>query len=501
MALLRRTEALAIAALSATVLAQADRPNLVLDGGFEKVREVSVGQDSYIRKAVHSGVDLGSTGPVVRLPASRSLFAQCKRLIVVEGVPGREVRTGRRAILLNGSFYLTTRVPADAGDVFMARFYAKGKGTARLILSVRNEAGRQIAQVVPRPCPVKGQEWTRIEHRLDTTEHQGLADVVPRLETRGDVYIDDLSLVKIRSAEDSAGQAFFPIAFATRADGSVSVDGRLEEDCWRGASRNGPFRQIYNNSKASEPLTFFQVAYDEAKVYFGMHARESDADCLKPIATERDASPKGGDVEIFVDTNCNRSSYYQLRASLAGSQCDLFMKDLKWNGNWDAGVHVGGKGYSMEIAIPFADLESGAPEAGSLWGLNVCRNRKGALPYSSTWAAVGGAFHRPGKFNTLIFGTIEEWWARQMRICGHLRADLEARLDQLPSSDARIAAKLKCAAEWERRMAAPGDSILPSSPEFMALYEEVQSLRDRLQAIAEEAEMATAIGRSVARSK
>ena len=491
---LRRAGTLLAAVLSAAAGAQTSRPNLALDGGFEKVREVSVGQDRYMRRAIQSGVDLGNRGPVVRLPASWSLFAACKRLIVVEGEPGREVRTGRRAILLSGSFYLTTRVPADAGDVFMARFYAKGEGTARLILSVRNETGRQIAQVVPRPCPVRGQEWMRIEHRLDTMEHQGMAEVVPRLETRGDVYLDDLSLVKIRSAEDSAGLAFFPIAFATRTDASVTVDGRLDEDCWRRAARNGPFRQIYDNSKTSEPLTFFQVAYDEANVYFGVNARESDADSLKPVPTERDASPKGGNIEIFVDTECNRSSYYQLIANTAGSQCDLFMKDRAWNGDWDVGVQIGGKGYTMEIAIPFAAVEGGVPEPGSPWGLNVCRNRKGALPYSSTWAAVGGAFHRPGRFNTLIFGTIAEWWARQMRICGRLRADLRA-------SDARIAAKLKRAAEWESRLAAPDDSIFPGSLELMALHEEVQSLRDRLQAIAEEAEMATAIERSVARSK
>jgi len=175
-----------------------EKKNLVPDGGFEEVREVLISSDEYFFKAIENGVELTKEGPFVIIPSNFSQFAGgCKKLKVIEGEEGKEVHTGKRAILLSdGTFYLRASSDAKTGDVFVARFYAKGKGKVRLILHLTNREGKYYAQAVPNPFPVDKDEWVLVEQRLDTKDNPDLAKIWARLEATGEVYIDDVSLTK-----------------------------------------------------------------------------------------------------------------------------------------------------------------------------------------------------------------------------------------------------------------------------------------------------------------
>ncbi|HOL23030.1 MAG TPA: hypothetical protein PLQ41_09300, partial [bacterium] len=156
-----------------------EKKNLVPDGGFEEVREVLISSDQYFFKAIESGVELTKEGPFVIIPSNFSQFAGgCKKLKVIEGEAGKEVHTGKRAILLSdGSFYLRATSDAETGDVFIARFYAKGKGKVRLILHLTNKEGKYYNQAVPNPFPVETDEWVLVEQRLDTKDKPDLAKI------------------------------------------------------------------------------------------------------------------------------------------------------------------------------------------------------------------------------------------------------------------------------------------------------------------------------------
>ncbi|MCM8762152.1 MAG: hypothetical protein NC905_06555 [Candidatus Omnitrophica bacterium] len=175
-----------------------EKKNLVPDGGFEEVRQVIISSDQYFFKIRESGVELTEEGPFVIIPSNFSQFAGgCKKLKVIEGEEGKEVHTGKRAILLSdGSFYLRAESEAETGDVFIARFYAKGKGKVRLILHLTNKEGKYYSQAVPNPFPVDTDNWISVEHRLDTKDKPDLAKIWARLEATGEVYIDDVSLTK-----------------------------------------------------------------------------------------------------------------------------------------------------------------------------------------------------------------------------------------------------------------------------------------------------------------
>ena len=485
---------LAAAALCpGVVLCGETSEDLVRDGGFEEVREVSVGLDAYVLKHIQNGLDLGSPGPVVRLPANAGQFCGCRRLHVVEGEPGEAVHTGRRAIVLDGSFYLNAGGPASTGDVFRARYYAKGKGTVRLILPLYNREGKYYGQAVPKPFPLDTGTWTLVEHVLDTRSHADLGRIGARLESKGDISVDDLSLVKTRDSPPSGGGGPVPIAFAALSSSGVTVDGKLTEECWTRASLNGPFVQIYDNSKVSEPLTFFRAAYDKDAVYLGVEAKEPSSENLKSEKSAHDVWPSGSTIELFLDTDCDRSSYYQLAANIAGSRFDQFGKDTSWDTDWSVALQTAGNRWTMEVAIPFRDLQGGAPQPGGRWGINLCRNRQGDLAYSSSWARVGRAFHRPGLFNTLIFGTVQQWWTRQAELRRNTGAELRRQLESLDPRDGALERKLDTVERRCGALAPPARDMAPDTPGLMALYEAAQLLQDDMQAVADETEMLLAI--------
>lgn len=175
-----------------------EKKNIVPDGGFEEVKELLISSEQYFYKAIENGIELTRQGPFVIIPSNFSQFAGgCKKLKVIEGEEGKEVHKGKRAILLSdGSFYLNASCEAETGDVFIAKFYVKGKGKIRLILHLTNKEGKYYAQSVPNFFPVDTNEWILVEQRLDTKDKPALAKIWARLEVTGEVYIDDVSLTK-----------------------------------------------------------------------------------------------------------------------------------------------------------------------------------------------------------------------------------------------------------------------------------------------------------------
>ena len=109
------------------------------------------------------------------------------------------MHSGKRAILLHNSYYLRfKRISAKTGDVFVSRFYAKGKGTAFLVLRGKDPQGKDIWILPPekQKRPIDTDMWTLVEHAMDTSDPDLTEIVSARIYTTAEMYIDDLSLVK-----------------------------------------------------------------------------------------------------------------------------------------------------------------------------------------------------------------------------------------------------------------------------------------------------------------
>ena len=111
---------------------KAEDGNLILDGGFEEIEEADA-TTGYLGMSVKSGVELGGK-PFARVPRMLNQFSGAKKFIIVQGQPGKEIHSGKYALLVNGNFHLNARpessLAARKGDVFEFSCYARGRVVA-----------------------------------------------------------------------------------------------------------------------------------------------------------------------------------------------------------------------------------------------------------------------------------------------------------------------------------------------------------------------------------
>jgi len=120
-------------------------------------------------------------------------------------------------------------------------------------------------------------------------------------------------------------------------------------------------------------------------------------------------------VEVFLDPVGDGESYFEIEVNPLGTVLDLvlrrnrsgYKKDFAWDcEGLRAEVQRTPAGWEVEIAIPFASIAAGAPQAGAEWRVNFTRidrprDREREL---SAWAPTRlGTFHAPDRFGVLRF--------------------------------------------------------------------------------------------------
>ncbi|MGC8977615.1 MAG: sugar-binding protein [Candidatus Ratteibacteria bacterium] len=171
-------------------------------------------------------------------------------------------------------------------------------------------------------------------------------------------------------------------------------------------------KEGYAISKAQTDVYIF---YDEENIYFIFRCEEPYIEKMKKEITQHDGKVwTDDDIEIFIDTNNDRKDYYQFLLNSIGTKAELYVKkensqiipDFNYNPIWEARTYIE-KGYWIaEICIPFKSLGlKKAPSEGTVWGLNLGRERY-ADKELSTWSAVERGFQEPESFGELIFSKL-----------------------------------------------------------------------------------------------
>lgn len=181
-----------------------------------------------------------------------------------------------------------------------------------------------------------------------------------------------------------------------RTETSPVIDGDLSDPAWRRATPITPFHQLYSNGPAQFQSVAFML-YDDTHLYIGVLMRK-----------EHDAGLSDGlwqdNIEIFLDPERTGSRYYQLAANHKSQFAARPVRDATWSPAMKAAGRALPYGWSLEIALPLAELEETTlPKAGTLWRGNICRTdpRHG---YSTVARLRGGSgFHAPGAFLTIRF--------------------------------------------------------------------------------------------------
>lgn len=237
-------------------------------------------------------------------------------------------------------------------------------------------------------------EWKRYEFAVDLRKPEVRISALIRGE--GTVWLDAIQFEKGAEAapyEDnlpaeakmakekglSGRVKTYPTLRLERAPNPVEVDGKMNEPAWDLAPWAGPFRSW---GRPLSQKTMARLLLDDHNLYVGFICMEPEPGKIKATVKNRDGGVAADDcVEIFLDTNDDRSTYCYLAFNTIGTQTDGMGFDFSWNAAWHCATYIGDTGWTAEAAIPLASL--GIDNVTSQrWGINLARGNPRAKEYS-----------------------------------------------------------------------------------------------------------------------
>src|SRR6185503_6330783 len=156
-------------------------------------------------------------------------------------------------------------------------------------------------------------------------------------------------------AQDGHGQ---PTVEAARVVGTVSVDGRLDEEAWRIAPPRGGFLQRDPDEGApATEATELRVLYDEGALYVGARLRDRDPARIVRQLSRRDVVAEADSFSVFLDPHHDHLTGVEFQVSAAGVQRDAVVYDDNfesdaWDAVWESAVTVDAQGWVVEMRIP-----------------------------------------------------------------------------------------------------------------------------------------------------
>ncbi len=205
-------------------------------------------------------------------------------------------------------------------------------------------------------------------------------------------------------AQHARGTA--PIAAARQVtipvwDRSPEIDGEIGSGIWRSAARLEPF--TVNTGKGKPKMrTDVLIGTDGAELYIAATCHEDNMAHITATVTQDGGQVWQDDcVEIFVDSNLDRSTFKQIIVNSLGTQGWSGTMDSGWRSNSRVKAAHHEDSWTVEMAIPMAELGI----TGGQFGLNVCRERRPMETLElSCWSPTGGAFGQPSMFGIASIG-------------------------------------------------------------------------------------------------
>jgi len=162
---------------------------------------------------------------------------------------------------------------------------------------------------------------------------------------------------------------------------------------------------IIKTDKTPENNTKVKLSYDKKCLYIKIICEEKKIENVVQSYTGPEIW-KNDCVEIFIDTNLDRKTYYQFIISVDGQIYGWDTERTPILKDWSAFTKKGKDYWETEIKIPFSILNISLSK-GEIIGMTFCRERWAERLELSTWTPPIG-FHRPKEFSLFIFGTSKD---------------------------------------------------------------------------------------------
>ena len=176
-----------------------------------------------------------------------------------------------------------------------------------------------------------------------------------------------------------------------RAQGTIRIDGRLDDHPWQRASWTDDFVDIEGDVKPRPRFrTRAKMLWDDSCFYVAAQMEEPHV--WATLRKHDSVIFHDNDFEVFLDPDGDGLRYYELELNAFNTTWDLFLpKPYKDGGKAQnqfeiaglrTGVHVEGtlnnprgvdRGWSVEIALPWKAFDTGATPEGGQWRVNFSR--------------------------------------------------------------------------------------------------------------------------------
>ncbi len=273
-----------------------------------------------------------------------------------------------------------------------------------------------------------GPTWQRFE--LSGTAARARTSVIVTLESNGVLWLDAAQLEEGRSPGDyhlpehdrlqiqkiKGKTTGLPMrlnqppraAAFKRASTAPEIDGQLDDALWRTEPALTDFADLEQDTPV-DLKTRAWLAYDDQALYIAVEASEPDTDALRQRMHNAKSAWTADSVEVFLDTNGDRQSYYQFVVNPNGQAWSARYTAPRaiaaWSGHWQAQARIGKSSWAAEIRIPYTALDGSEPFTPTP-GVNITRTYKPSRSKDqrqySSWSFSHGAFHNPRAFGIAI---------------------------------------------------------------------------------------------------
>ncbi len=157
----------------------------------------------------------------------------------------------------------------------------------------------------------------------------------------------------------------------------MRIDGRLDEMPWQSPGYTDFTQNEPQDGAPPSEKTTVWVAFDRRNLYVAARLEDSQPQRIVRRLGRRDAAPESDWFTFAIDPYYDRRSGFLFAVNPAGSIRDATLsndgwEDDSWDGVWESAAAVDGRGWTVEMRIPFDQLRF-AKRDGYVWGLSFIR--------------------------------------------------------------------------------------------------------------------------------
>jgi len=161
----------------------------------------------------------------------------------------------------------------------------------------------------------------------------------------------------------------------------IKIDGYISEKAWDDALAVPVNIEILPGENVEAPVrTECLILYNDFNLYVGFKAYDPRPHQVRAHFSEHDNIAADDYVAIILDTFNDQNRAFVFFCNPLGVQMDELVsdggavQDISWDAIWYSAGHIDDKGYEVEMAIPFRELQFQRSKKAQTWGFAPSRN-------------------------------------------------------------------------------------------------------------------------------